>query len=399
MLNIFPSTNIQRKMILIESLMNTTDKLSKVSPHSVTDGFAEGIAKIAGKAEKDIILSISQLFPDNASGTQLDQVAINFGIAGRFGALGSSTYVRLVGVTGTEYLKSTHLFTAVNGARFELATNVTIGIYGFIYAKVQSLDAGATTLVGPLTINKVTPAPVGHQYVINEYMTIGGRDIESDQTFRIRIKDSLNLLARSTMSMLEQLFISINPNVLRLVHMGHSSVGKIRIGIYTQNGATLSDSDLGQLLLISRNYFALTEYRPYGSNFYGVELVNAEYEYIDVSFRCQIDPSISPDVVRQRIQIGMSKYLDHRYFNPADSKVEWDNLLQIVKNEVLYVPDQLFYPRSDVFVNTYKLPRLRGFLMLDMEGNVISNTINTLTPIYYPNNPDFSYQASILRRL
>jgi len=74
-LNIRPSTSQERKAIFLQSLLNGTNKVSKVSSGSVLDGVADGVAKVAGKAEKDVILAVSQLFPDTAFSDQLDQVA------------------------------------------------------------------------------------------------------------------------------------------------------------------------------------------------------------------------------------------------------------------------------------------------------------------------------------
>ena len=61
-------TSREKKNLFIETLLNTTDKISKVGPDSVLGGIAGGVAKVAGKAEKDIILAVSQLFPDTAYG-------------------------------------------------------------------------------------------------------------------------------------------------------------------------------------------------------------------------------------------------------------------------------------------------------------------------------------------
>jgi len=35
-------------------------------------------------------------------------------------------------------------------------------------------------------------------------------------------------------------------------------------------------------------------------------------------------------------------------------------------------------------------------LMLDTTGNILENISGTLNPVYYPNQPDFSYQNTIL---
>ena len=400
-LNIKPQTSKFRKLLFIETLTNLTNKISKVAPNSILDGVAGGVSKVIGKAEKDIILAISHLYPDTAFGTQLDQVAQNYGVAARFGASKSSTYLRVSGTPGTNYLQNTHTFKSTDGYEFELEQNETIGAFGYNYFKVRSIVSGEKTNVDPLTITKVNPVPVGHVSVINESIAIGGRDIESDQELRIRIKQSTNILSKGTLAMLDQKFMSINPAVLRCYYHGLTLDGKVRIAVASVNGANFSSPELDQLLTDSATYFSLTDLAPLGTNFVGVELVNVTYQPIDISFRIDYDLSYNLDELRKNIQVGISKYLDFRYFDTVSQRVEWDKLLQIVQNTpgVNYVPDQYFFPNSDVSIDTHKLPRVRGFLILDMDGNIIQNFTGTLNPLYYPSNPDFSFQQSVLNNI
>jgi Baseplate J-like protein len=397
-LNIQPSTSIERKLLFLETLLNGTSKVSKVSDNSVLSGFAGGVAKIAGKAEKDIMLAVSQLFPDTAYSDQLDQVALNFGIAPRFGALGASTYVKITATPGTTYIANNHTLISTNGTRFTLEQDTTVGSMGFIYTKVRSTTIGNSTNVEPLTITQITPQPNGHLSVINEYVATGGRDVEDDEMFRVRIKNGSNILARGTIAMLEQLFMSINNKVLKIFHQGTNRLGKVVIAIATQNGVNLSSNELDELLAQSADYFSLTEYRPIGTSFSGIELINIEYFPIDISFRVDIDNSYNSDDIRISIQNNISKYLDFRYFDPSVDKVDWINLIEIVKNTpgIRNVPDQYFYPRTNITVDSFCLPRVRSFLMLNLSGQVIANYTGTLSPVYYPSVIDESFHQTIL---
>jgi len=397
-LDIKPSTSVERRLLFLETLINTTDKVTKVSDNSVLSGIATGISKVVGKSEKDIILALSQLFPDTAFGSQLDQVAANFGVAPRMGSLGSTTYVRVMANPGTAYSASMHYPISTAGIRFEFEEDFTVGAAGFTYARVRSIEKGAATNVEALSISRLTPAPAGHLNIVNESRAEFGRDVEPDEFFRIRIKNGSNILARGTLAMMEQLFIAINPKVLRVFHYGNSNSGKVVLGIVTQDGSILTSTELDSLLKGSADYFSLTEYRPFGTEYYGIELRNVTYAPVDVCFRAELDRSVNPDDIRKAIQIAISKYLDFRYFDPSSMKVEWDNLLEIVKNTlgIKYVPDQYFYPRTDLSVDQFALPRLRGFLMLDLEGKIISNFSGTLSPLYYPNVIDHDYMSTIL---
>lgn len=400
-LDIKPSTSIERKLLFIETLLNSTDKVSKVSDNSVLSGVAGGVAKVAGKAEKDIILAVSQLFPDSAFSDQLDQVALNFGVAPRFGSMNSSTYLRISAESGTVYLADTNIFISSSGIRFELETDVTVGSLGFVYAKVRSTTQGEETNVNALEISQVSPKPSGHINVVNEYKATGGRDYEDDKTFRIRIKDGANILARGTIAMLEQVFMNINSKVLRVFNQGSDRNGRIVLAIATQNGVDLTGTELNELLNKSSEYYSLTEYKLFGNKHYGIVLKNIEYQFIDISFRADIDSAYNSDDIRISIQNNVSKYLDFRFFDSSRQKVEWDNLLEICKNTpgIKYIADQYFYPRVDLSINPFKLPRVRSFLMLNLQGQVINNYTGTLSPVFYPNVIDESYHQTILSNI
>jgi len=237
--------------------------------------------------------------------------------------------------------------------------------------------------------------------IINEVNAIGGRDEENDESLRKRIKEGPNQFSRDTLKMLEQVFMSYNNKVLSVFHQGTDRNGRILLGLTTVNGVNLNDSELNNLLAFSAKYLTLSEYKPFGSEYEGVLLKNVEVQPLDISFRVDLNPGVDPDQVRRDIQVVISKYLDPTKFDSSKEKVEWDNLLQIVKSTkgVKYVPDQYFYPRIDIPVDTLKVVRLRGFLMLDLQGGVISNFSGTLSPVYYQNVSDFSYQQTVLRSI
>lgn len=400
-LNIFPSTSEERKQLFGEILFNKTNKINKITDHSVISGVAYGISKISGKAEKDIILALGKLYPDSSFGTQLDQVAQESGIAGRFAASQSSTYVKVVGSVGTQYTAGIHVFTSTEGLQFDIEESVQLGSAEFAYIKVRSIDSGTKTNVKPATINKIAPVPSGHRFCVNEYKATGGRDNEDDNLFRQRIKEGANILATTTISTIEQAFIKINSNVLRCLYQGINGNGQLKIAIVTQNGINLNSSELNDLLVRGERFFGLTELRPFGRHSYGVELVNVSWQTFDMSFRAELLPSAIADDVRIEIQTKVSKYIDFRYFEPGVQKIEWDNLLQIVKNTkgIKYVPDEYFYPRIDIATDPNKLPRLRGFLMLNLQGGVINTSSGTLNPVFYPNVADFSFLQTVLRTI
>lgn len=390
-----PQTVEELKGMFIELLMNHTNKVTKVAPLSTLNGISYGTAKLGQRVLKDVALIETHLFPDLAYGKYLDKVAENFGVAARFGSSESSTYVRVVGLPGTVYTAGLQEFSSVSGIVFDITKTFTIPAEGFGYVKVRSQTKGVSTNVEPLSISKISPEPIGHKYCVNEYAAYGGRDVEDDEDFRKRIKEGANVLARGTLAMLEQVFNKINNNVLKCYFRGWNTSGQVVIQILTQNGIDLNTAELNELLLKGKDFFSLTELKPNGQNGYGIKLENVEWFPVDISARVEIESNVNPDDVRKEIQIRLNKYFDYRYFDKP--KVEWDDLLGIMKATpgVKYVLDNYFFPQQDIAIPKNQIPRVRGFLMLNPDGSVITNATNTLNPVFYPSTPDISFQKTI----
>jgi len=383
--------------IFTEELLNHTNKVTKVSDESIVNGVSFGCAKVGQKAMKEIALVESHILPESAFGSNLDKIAIRLGISPRFDELGSSTYLRLVGSPGTVYTNTTHFFKSSSGITFELTNSVTLPADGFTYALVRSIETGSKSNVDPLSINIVSPLPIGHKYLINEARPVGGRDLESDELFLRRIKEGPNLLAKNTLSYLDQVCNKVDSNILKTLYQGSDSNGKNLISVVTQNGVALSNNELSTLLTKISPFLSLTDLQPYDENYVGVTLENSTWFPVDISMRLELDPTFNPDEVRKEIQIRILKYLDFRTWSNED-KVEWDKILLLVTTTkgVKYVADEFFFPQVDLEVPKNTLPRLRGFLMLDLDGNILQNISGTLNPVFYPTNPDFSFQATVL---
>lgn len=395
-----PTSLSELKEIFVKILLNHTSKVTKISDESVLNGIAFGVSKIGQKALKDISLIEAHIFVDSAYGTQLDSIAIQRGVAPRFTSLGSSTFLRLVGMPGTVYTSTIHKFTGSHGITFELEGDATIPISGYLYVKVRSSSTGLRTNVDPLTITKITTSLTGHRYVINEYKAIGGRDIEGDDEFRQRIKEGINYLSTGTLAALTQVFMSINPNVLRVIYNGLNSNGKAELGIVTQNGVDLNPTELSQLLTEGDKFLSITDLKAYGTQENGVVVQNISYTPIDVDFRVELLEDASPDLVRIDLQTKFSKYIDFRYWD-YNKKVEWDDLLSIVKNAagVKYVPDVYFSPNSDLIIPINSLPRFRSFIMRNSVGGIIENQSGTLNDYYYPGVQDNYFVETALMNL
>ena len=387
------------KQMFLEILLNKTDKISDISDDSVLNGIAYGCAKVGQRLLVNQGIVEGHLFPDTAYGQYLDNIASIRGVSPRFGACGSTTYVRVIAEPGTSYIMGVQKFTSTSGVTFELEESKTVDKNGFAYIKVKSTQVGTSTNVDPVSINKVSPKPNGHISVINEYAATGGMDAESDALFRQRIKNSVNALSRGTIAFIEQVFMKINPRVLRVFKGGITSNGKMNLIICSTNGASFSQNEFDLMISRSEEYLSLYDILREVSG-YALNLVNVEWQYVDVSFRVELDPSYDVDAVRKNIQIQMNKLFDYRFWNQGD-RIEWDDLLQVAKNTegVRYIPDNYFYPQSDINVPSNKLPRIRGFIMYDLNGNIIESNNGLISDVYYPNSPNIDFQSSVVNTI
>lgn len=384
----------QIKQIISELALSKTDKVTKVSEGSVLSGIVYGISRISQKVIKDIAIIESQSFPEFAHGEYLENIATRMGLPSRLSAYGSSTWVRVVGDPGTQYEAAENRCYDTNGIMFLFEEDFKIPPIGFTYVKVRSVEVGSKTNSDAFTINRVSPQPDGHLFVANEFGAQYGRDIESDEMLKIRIKNSLNILSAKTLTYIEQILLKYNENVLRVVNGGSQS-GKTRLVVVSQNGANFSQGEFEVMLDGLSEYLSITELKQFG-NEVGVILDNPEWKYIDIDFRCQLEADADPFQVRVDIQTRLSKLVDFRFWK-SGSNVEWDDILDVVKSTkgVQYVPDNFFNPHIDIPTAMLEFPRFRGFVMRDMFGVVISDSQNEINPIYYPNLVNTTIQESL----
>lgn len=384
------------KNLWIELFLDKTNKVTNVADGSVLNAVAFGTAKVAQKAIKDIAITEAKIFPETATGEYLDKSAALFGVSPRKGALGSSTYVRVYADPGTIY-NETNFFVNQNGIRFSVNESVTVGRSGYAYVSVRSVNQGLVTNVDANSIINVTPAPSGHIECTNEYMATGGRDSEDDETFRIRIMTNLNTLSKGTLEYYTQIFQNIDDRILKVLNVGLGEDGIFYLYLVSQNGILFTQDELETLLEKSKSYFGLFELNLEG-NVVGIQLKNAEWFFIGsergMDFRIEIDPSYDVATVRKNIQVALTKYLDFRFWE-AGKIVQWDDLLGIVKNAegVKYVPDEYFFPYYDQEVPPNQLPRIKGFVMRNLEGIVLYDAGSELSPMFYPAGQEDLFQG------
>lgn len=395
------------KNLFTQELLNKVDgKISKISDHSVLNGMAFGFAKVFQKSMKDVALLESELFPEYAYGQYLDKIALRYGISPREKNLGSSVYVKLVADPGSQYLAANCSFISTDGVTFSLVENYTINANGWGYALLKSDETGSNVNVGANTITRVTGQPSGHLYVNNDLPAIGGVDVESDEAFKQRILQNFNNFSFETLDKLTQVFQKINPSVMQLRNVGMNTDGQTVLSVITSTGATLTSTELQELEDKSRPYMSLhdlyvTNNLPGGPSF--VKIQNIESVPVDLDFRVQIEADVEITDFKVACQTAVLNLLD---FTTKDIvKVEWEDIFSVIRMQkgVLQMPESFFFcgsnyqswdvsnPHSDIEVPVTKIPRLRSFVIRDMEGTYLfrnNSSTPPVAPYYY--GPNYS---------
>ena len=375
------------KNLFLEVLIDQTSKISNVADGSVVNAIAFGVGKVAQKAIKDIAIVEAQLFPEYATGDYLDKSAALFGVSPRKNALGSSTYVRVYAEPGTRYAVGS-TFISKSGVRFETDEALTVNESGYGYVHVRSTITGLASNVEANSIVQISPRPLGHIECTNEYYAIGGRDYEDDETFRKRIRNNGNRYSQGTMEYWTQVFQEADDRVLKVMNVGLGEDGNTYIYLVTQNGVLFTEDELSVLLEKVKSKFSISEIDLNG-DVIGIRLRNAKWMIVGgetgIDFRVELSSKYQTAEVRRNIQVALTKYLDFRFWD-AGKTVQWDDLLSVVKNAegVKYVPDEYFSPRYDMEVPINQLPRIQGFRMRNLQGNILYDSNQTLSSYFYP---------------
>jgi hypothetical protein len=373
--------------IAAETFLNTTSKVTKITDESILNGHLFAIAKLTQKALKDIAVLESRIFPDAANGTYLDSAADLFGVSSRLSATGSSTYLLIKATAGTEYLPGVHIFVSQSGIQFQLTEPIVVGVNGFAQVQVNSVDKGEATNVKANTITIVSPQPEGHIACINEYMATGGADEETDENFRLRIKNHPNLIAKSTLDQILVIIQKFDNRILRIVNAGIDENLKLNWKLLTRNGVNLSAGELDDILSSIIDYLSLTDVSQFGRTA-SINLSNAKWHYVGgdtgVDFRVSLYENVDSENIRKEIQVALTKIFDLTYWKETN-KVQWDDLLDVVKQTpgVKYVPDEYFLPHTDEVVKKGYFPRIKNFKMRDMNGTVLFSAEGITADVFY----------------
>lgn len=379
-------TVAELKALYLETLLNFTSKISKISDLSALNGHAFGMAKLFQKDLKDTAVLESQIFPELSAGSYLDSSARLIGGLNRLAASGSSTYVLVYADKDTVYYPGDSIFVSSKGVNFSISDMITVGKENFAYVPVRSISVGINTNVDALTINKIINPPTGHVSCTNEYAATGGRDEERDEEFKERISTFRQFAARNTFAQLIEILRLFDPNIIKVYKSGYDNEGKQLLSIVNSAGRFYTGEELKNMEEGLKTYLSISDVNEQ-AGVSNVRVMNVIWSEVGgktgIDFRMDLEPGYDEQAVRRDIQIQLSKYFDFKYW--VGNRIEADDLLEIVKNVrgVRYVPDEFFNPATDHLITKGTLPRIVRFVMRDMDGVVLYDGNRSVAPIYY----------------
>ena len=363
--------------------LSTNPSITKTSPNSVYTSLAAGIAALAQKTLKEHALIETYLDPDRASGVllgrdepgtdRLNRIAIQRGVPERqTEGMQSVVWVRIVAEDATIFTED-HVFTGDHGIRFKLADGgFTKGSSPFTYKRLVSEGVGVATNVTAFSINRVESPPVGFSFVINETPSVGGRDAETDDQLRYRIKNFANILSFNTITKIGFLANTANQKIFRVYDLGKNDLGEPSLGVITHNGAPLTPEELTTLSSIVRPQVALSD-----SN---LTFVNLEPKSVELEARVQLTPNAVSADVFNRVQLLIINFFRELVYRGEANFLDWVQIYNLVAldPDILSVSSSGFLPNSPIDLSDRRPLQLTRASFLTLDGRSPIGTATTL---------------------
>lgn len=368
-----------------QSIINTITSLTSSITYFGKGGVIRSIiAAVSGVMHElfyDINRAKRSLFASTAKDTDLDTLARDFNME-RLGASYASAVLIFSGTASTSVPAGTQI-QSTDGIIFETLEAITLGDAnsGYDFYPSESLgdkvEAKATTIgaVGNVkanTINTLSAPISGVDYVTNPSPAIGGADTESDNDFRVRISQRIDLLNLGTLAFFEAIAKEINPEVLRVYACRGESEREIAIYVATRSGTNLTYAEKLYLAESLRTYCPILTMPV---------IYDLPFTDIDISIKAKFDDGYTIDDVFNYLVINLAEYID---WSRADfgEEIEYKKILEIAQatEGIKDIDLTKFSPLSNIQCPKNSIPRLGTVELNDADS---TDTINYLPNTTY----------------
>lgn len=365
---------------IINTITSLTSAITYFGKGGVIRSIIAAVSGVMHELFYDINRAKRSLFASTAKDTDLDTLAKDFNME-RLGASYAGAVLIFSGTASTSIPAGTEV-QSTDGIIFETLEAITLGDAnsGYDFYPSESLgdkvEAKATTIgaVGNVksnTINTLSTPIAGVDYVTNPSPATGGADVESDNDFRVRISQRIDLLNLGTLAFFEAIAKEINTEILRVYASRGEAEREAAIYVATRSGTGLTVTEK-DFLQESIKTFAplLTEPVVY----------DVTFTDINVEITCKIETGYTIDDIFNSIVINLADLID---WSRADfgEKIEYESILETVQASegVKDVDLTAFSPLKNIQCLANSLPRLGTVTVIDADNP--SSTIN-----YAPNS-------------
>lgn len=225
-------------------------------------GYITAVALKIRDLYRELTIVRRKLFLNTCSGTDLDTYAEQIGVDPlRRGSSKAGVLLLFTGTSGTVIPLGTRVVCDLTNIGYVTKSQITLGSANPSFITSGAINVATANVgdvvwaecevggeIGNVPAHSISVITVANVKVTNPSPAQGGRDLESDQQFRYRIKNYVKLLNKNTQKYYEALCMKYNANVLRvLVEPNPATIDGIIINVLTKSGAPLTASELQQL--------------------------------------------------------------------------------------------------------------------------------------------------------
>lgn len=380
-----PLTIERLKRIATETFYNKNNKVTKAGKGSVIDAILYVCAKLAQKIMANIATLEVFLFPEFATGKNLDDVGALRGVGFRSGSSSSYVWVTIVAKYSSDYpfesgvidgvvIDSSFVFHDSNGNDFiypDGTITILDGSYDMI--KLKSVNEGSKSNVNAYSINYVRQDTANGNTtkknilsITNETPAFGGMDSQSDDLFRSRIKKSLGSFSLSTIEKVYNYLWSVDDSVVK-VNYQREIEGDV-IYVASESASSFDEPTLEKFRFVAQKFTPFGGQVPKFKNYYR--------QTFQIYIRLKKNEDYESGFVFNELSKNIADSIE--WEKDSFKKIEWDNLLQATKDTigVDYVDDKYFllapYGGQPIDLSNYELFRKD----IEMEENIIPHIVN-----------------------
>jgi len=269
---------------------------------------------VADAIVKQLAYSISKLLLDGCEKEDLDRYAWDRYNMTRKGAANARGTVRIYRDNITAGLGSVPIGTkllTLSGIEYVTTTTASFGATDtFAYAKVRAVQAGKSFQVGKNNIRKVDPNALGSLWdktlkVNNDDPMAGGEEVESDDDFKLRIRNFWRTARRGILAAIETGALEVpgvtSAQAIEVLSGDDSKPARLVMLYIADSSGVASD------VLASEVDENLLEYRCGGIN---VIIVTSMPQIIAITLKLTFRANVDTETLTENIRAALVEYIN-----------------------------------------------------------------------------------------